>query len=295
MSRITFFFALLFFVMASCSKDKTDYGTDTESPDNVEFNEAAEFTVENYKISIVAANGSFYKGYNEVRVLVSEKETGLVVRPESVTFLPVQSGFDDAKGSCPHRSELQLAASKDYYLGYVVFTQESSQNTVWNIQIDFTNNGSTYSVNQDVSVGEQKNKNLGMVSFMGSDEEQYCIALIAPYAPKVGENDLTAGIYKLTKGEESSYTEVRNYILKLDPRMPDPSMGNHSSPNNKDLVQQADGFYKGVVNYTMKGDWTLNFILLNEAGDVIRGTEVPKEHSPSVVGKKSDLYIDVVL
>ena len=76
--------------------------------------------------------------------------------------------------------------------------------------------------------------------------------------------------------------------------MPEPSMGNHSSPNNKDLVQGDDGFYHGVVNYTMTGNWTLNFIFMNQNGKILKGTEVPKDFTPGVECKKSELFIDIL-
>jgi hypothetical protein len=76
--------------------------------------------------------------------------------------------------------------------------------------------------------------------------------------------------------------------------MPEPSMGNHSSINNKDLTQQNDGLYHGVVNYTMTGNWTLNFIMLNQNGKILKGTEVPTDFTPGVEGVKSELYIDIL-
>jgi len=71
-------------------------------------------------------------------------------------------------------------------------------------------------------------------------------------------------------------------------------MGNHSSPNNQDLTQQSDGLYHGVVNYTMTGNWTLNFILQDESGQTIKGTEVSTEFTPGIDGEKGELYIDIL-
>src|SRR5690606_20838826 len=122
----------------------------------------------------------------------------------------------------------------------------------------------------------------------------------APEKPLVGENELVAGIYKFNAPTSSpfrdfpdpsqfSYTEVNGYTLQLDPRMPEPSMGNHSSPNNEDLTQQSDGLYHGVVNYTMTGNWTLNFIMRDSNGRILKGTEVPTDFTPGKAGVKSEL------
>jgi len=76
--------------------------------------------------------------------------------------------------------------------------------------------------------------------------------------------------------------------------MPEPSMGNHTSPNNVDLTRHDDGLYYGVVNYTMTGNWTLNFILVNQNGFIVKGTEVPTTFTPGVQGVKSELFIDIL-
>lgn len=144
-----------------------------------------------------------------------------------------------------------------------------------------------------------------MTAFTGKDGEQYIIALIAPQKPKAAENELIAGIYKLNKLPDPSvsvsldhplysYTEASDYTLYLDPRMPEPSMGNHSSPNNKDLTQQKDGLYHGIVNYTMTGNWTLNFILRNQSGRIVMGTVLSQDFTPGTAGTKSELHIDIL-
>ncbi|MNR44863.1 hypothetical protein D3C85_1636520 [compost metagenome] len=44
----------------------------------------------------------------------------------------------------------------------------------------------------------------------------------------------------------------------MTPEMP--SMG-HGSPNNVEPVITKNGIYKGKVNFTMTGDWKINFVL----------------------------------
>src|SRR3546814_12133463 len=104
-----------------------------------------------------------------------------------------------------------------------------------------------HTVTHPVTVQKQANKNLNMTTFTGKDDEQYIIALVSPQRPKVAENELVAGIYRLngTDPSQFSYTEVNGYTLMLDPRMPEPSIGNHFSPNNVDLTQQNDVLYHG--------------------------------------------------
>ncbi|WP_244307422.1 hypothetical protein [Flavobacterium fluviatile] len=290
----------------SCTIDKTDYEAEIDSqvPEYYEFKEAFSVNSGIYKVSIEALNGTFYKGYNELHLKVINTQTNEEINSSKVTFLPILSNTDGSTTSCPHSYNFEYDATNKYYSGYSVFINESINADSWKIYLSFTASNQTYKADKVATVEKQNNMNLNMTAFTGKDNEQYFIALIAPQKPTVSENPLTAGIYKYNKPTTAagtfpdptqySYSEVDNYTLKLDPRMPEPSMGNHSSPNNKDLTQEDDGLYHGVVNYTMTGNWTLNFIMLNQNGLIIKGTVVPTDFTPGVEGVKSELFIDTL-
>ncbi|QHC86205.1 hypothetical protein AS589_16115 [Empedobacter brevis] len=298
--------ATLLVVTTACTLDKTDFEAEInrDVTEYFEFEEAVSFNTNGYKISIEALNGTFYKGYNEIRLTITNIQTNQALNNSDVTFLPILSNTDNNKTSCPHRYHLVYNSEEQFYSGYVVFTSISNPMENWDLYISFTDNNQIHTVNQFVNVENQTNMNLNMTSFTGNDSEQYFIALVAPQKPQVAENELVAGIYVYNQPTEPaetfpdpsqfSYSEVENYTLLLDPRMPEPSMGNHSSPNNVDLTQQADGLYYGVVNYTMTGNWTLNFMMLNQDGELIKGTEVPTDFTPGVEGAKSELHIDIL-
>ncbi|OXB10233.1 hypothetical protein B0A81_04290 [Flavobacterium plurextorum] len=293
-------------VITSCTIDKTDYQAeiDAEIPEYYEFKEAVSLTNGNYKISVEALNGRFYKGYNELHLKVVNTQTNQSVNTTAVTFLPILSNSDGSHTSCPHEYNPEYDNANKYFVGYSVFTSETAEGNSWKLYVSFTADNQKIEVNKDISVAKQSNKNLNMTAFTGKDNEQYVIALVSPQKPTVSENKLTAGIYKYNKPTtpagafpnpaQFSYSEVSGYTLKLDPRMPEPSMGNHSSPNNQDLTQQNDGLYHGVVNYTMTGNWTLNLIMMNQNGLIIKGTVVPTDFTPGVEGVKSELYIDTL-
>ncbi|AWK05699.1 hypothetical protein HYN56_16205 [Flavobacterium crocinum] len=292
-------------VIASCTIDKTDYEAEIGSqvPEYYEFKEAVSLTSGNYKISIEALNGTFYKGYNELHFKVINTQNNQSVNASEVTFLPILSTNGNTS-SCPHEYNVSYDATNKYFTGYSVFTSETAVSNSWKLYISFKVDNQKYEINKDILVEKQSNKNLNMTTFTGKDNEQYVIALISPQKPKVAENPLVAGIYKYNKPTtpagtfpdpaQFSYSEVSGYTLKLDPRMPEPSMGNHSSPNNQDLTQQNDGLYHGVVNYTMTGNWTLNLILMNQNGLILKGTVVPTDFTPGVEGVKSELFIDTL-
>ncbi|WP_133640452.1 hypothetical protein [Sphingobacterium paludis] len=289
--------------IASCTKDKTDYEAELDDSviEHVEFQEAVTISSEGYNIRVEALNGTFYKGYNEVRLQVTNASGSVEHDISAVTFLPINMASDGRENTCPHQHTLLYHAEQDYFSGYAVFTETSENVHVWELQISLTVAGKTSTARQAITVRPQVNKNLSMTSFVGNDNAQYVIALVGPQKPTVSENELLAGIYKYNEPNAASanrlefaYTPVNGYTLQLDPRMPEPSMGNHSSPNNKDLLQQANGLYRGIVNYTMTGNWTLNFIMLNDKGQIIKGTVVPGDFTPGVVGVKSALHIDIL-
>ncbi|WP_405607105.1 hypothetical protein [Polaribacter sp. Asnod1-A03] len=297
---------VVFVMISSCTLDKTDYEAElnVETTEYIEFEEVTAITSGDYKISLEALNGTLYKGYNEVHLTISNTETDESLENSEVTFLPIMTDANGNKSSCPHAYQLSYDATENYYVGYAVFTSESDSTVDWQLYIDFTNNDETQSVNETIYIEEQTNLNLNMTAFTGNDDAQYFIALVAPQSPSVAQNDLVAGIYRYNPPTSEagtfpdptqySYSVVNNHTLLLDPRMPEPSMGNHSSPNNEDLTQENDGLYYGVVNYTMTGNWTLNFIFNDENGQTIKGTEVSTEFTPGVEGERGELHIDIL-
>ena len=291
----------------SCTKEKTDYEAEigTEQPGQLEFKEAYSFEKNGLKVSVQALNGTLTKGYNELRLKVYNKENNAEINSAALGFLPILNDPQGNQVSCPHRYQLIYNTAEKFYAAYAVFTELSSSENKWDLYLRLKVGNQEVLIKEPIMIKEQTNKNLNMVSFFGNDDEQYFIALLGPRAPKVAENNLQAGIYKYNKPStpadgtfpdptQFNYSEVKGFTLKLDPRMPEPSMGNHSSPNNKDLVQGDDGFYHGVVNYTMTGNWTLNFIMQNQVGKILKGTIVPTTFTPGVEGVKSELHIDIL-
>lgn len=298
---------MLLLALLSCTKEKTDYEAEIEVvlPDSEEFREVYSIQLRDYLVRLEARNGTLYEGYNEFQVYVLHAQTKAAVNVEAVTFLPIRTDAQQQSFSCPHGYEMQKSTEGNFFQSYAVFTHKSDVASKWIFYFNFTIAGQTHRVQQVVEVAAQENKNLNWVAFQGEDGEQYYIALIGPRQPKVGENALVAGVFRreaLTQplgGQfpdpvDFNYVPVAGYRLLLDPRMPEPSMGNHSSPNNEDLVQREDGFYEGLVNYTMTGNWTLNFILLNPQGQRVKGTDVPKDFTPGEQGVKSELFIDIL-
>ncbi len=304
MKSFYYFVAIALFATA-CTIEKTDYESEitTEVPKEMRFEEVLQTNHSGYVISIESINAKLHKGYNELRVKIQNTHTSKEVEGAQVEMLPLLQTKEGNTTTCPATTSLPYLVTKKYYEGHVVFTQESNENQ-WSLLFRIAIGTQEIIFQSNVKVETQPNKNLNITTFMGYDEVEYIIALVAPITPKVAENELVACIYKknnlftVTTNNYNplfdAYSTADNCKLLLDPRMPEPSMGNHSSPNNKDLLQAANKFYYGVVNYTMTGNWTLNFILENNYGRIVKGTQVPTDFTPGVEGVKSELYIDIL-
>ena len=119
-----FVIAIVLAVTSSCTLDKTDFEAEInrDVTEYFEFKEVASFNSGNYKISIEALNGTFYKGYNEIRLTITNTQTNQALNNSEVTFLPILSDSNNNKTSCPHRYNLVYNSDEKYYLGYSVFT-----------------------------------------------------------------------------------------------------------------------------------------------------------------------------
>jgi len=285
------FFSLLGTLLGGCTKDKTKYETEFKDfgADYQRFEEVARAQHGDYVFSLEAPRGILYTGYNEIRLRVP----GAPLPLSDVTLWPVHADGQGHQHRGPHRHVLDYVAEGLYFSGHVVFTSASDLAGMWTCYVSAEGGGQLYEVAFPVPVTPQPNRNRSHIQFSGMDGARYLIALVEPQQPKVGENDLVAGIYRYDRSAYA-YAPVEDYTLLLDPRMPEASMGNHSSPNNRHLTQREDGFYQGVVNYTMTGNWTLNFILSNADGEIIKGTAVPPDFTPGVEGVKSELHIDIL-
>ena len=286
-----FFLWIIGVSVLSCTKDKTDYEAEIDViiPEYDQFEEVTTVRSGEYTVRVNALNGTLFTGYNEIRLQV----TGGSGTASDATLLPIYTNPQGAQHTCPHRHALAVAEGGQYFSGYAVFTETGN----WVLHLALKAGGTARTAEIPVNVEAQTNQNLHHTAFVGNDGEAYLIALAAPQQPQVGENGLVAAIFNVHTDAEvlhEAYTEADNYTLLLDPRMPEPAMCNHSSPNNKDLTQRPDGFYQGLVNYTMTGNWTLNFILLDETRQVIKGTVVPSDFTPGVAGTKSELHIDIL-
>jgi hypothetical protein len=239
-----------------------------------------DITNDTHTIEVFTKSGMFNTGYNHVSIRIKDN-TNTFIEDASINWMPMMQ-MTAMQHSCP-KSGITKAEGKDtVYEGYVIYQMTSIDGSGWSLTFNYTINDVEYTATDTISVLQYENQNV--TSFVGSDDTKYILALIEPYSPKIAINDLKVGLYKMEN--MMAFPVVENYTITLDPRMP--GMGNHSSPNNTDLIYNVtDNMYYADLSLTMTGYWVLNLKLLNEQDLILKGEDVTETHT------RSSLYLEL--
>ncbi|MBZ4188920.1 hypothetical protein [Niabella beijingensis] len=232
-----------------------------------------------HKIEFYTVNGRFQTGYNKVYFQIRNMN-GTLMDNATASWIP-EMNMTGMKHSCPYSSVSKKENSKSTYTGFIVFQMAGNDSEYWDLILNYSINGTNYSVKNKIPVSSAPRR--VVESFQGSDGKSYILAMVEPSNPRVATNDMTAVLYRMET--MMSFPVVENYKIKIDPRMP--GMGNHSSPNNTDLIQGGDKMYQGKLSLTMTGYWKINLMLQNDAGAVIKGEAVTDTN------KSSSIYFEL--
>ena len=260
--------------LVSCSKDdkKEEKPVIPVAPKTV-----AEQKVETYTVRLQSPTGTFVMGYNDVSLSVVDA-TGKEIAVEAATFTPWMDMFkgDDKGGfskeimhthTCPHTA---LAKEGNVWHSKVLFQMKTALSGVWFAKVTFKVGGKEYKTDRlDFTVVEQTNKALGKVrNFRVFTEggnpkgQKHIYAVIAPEQPKVGENDLVLGIWKMQSME--SFPEVEGLTVEVAVR---DATGKELSTTT---LSYKDKFYRGKVTYPKAGAYILAYTLKDAQGNVVQ-------------------------
>jgi hypothetical protein len=255
---------VLLTIFASCTSDSDDTTVD-ELDGLTQFKEITNTT---HTIELYKHMGGFEQGFNEIALKIKDRATNQYIKNATVTWMPVMH-MAMMNHSCPKSPVTKVSTDGLAYEGYIVFQMAQNATEYWDLKIDYTINGVSYTMTSVVDVPASAKQRV--TTFTGSDSVRYIVAYVDPHHPKVGINDMVVGVWKMQ--DMMTFPVVDNFKLKFDPRMP--SMGNHSSPNNVDATQTLAGdLYNGKLSLTMTGDWKINLQLLNASGTVLKGETI---------------------
>lgn len=215
-------------------------------------------------------------GYNEFFLTLKDTETDTYLKDVTMDWMPMMYMHGMAH-SAPS-STLSNSENPIVYQGFVVFQMAGNEQEYWELDVSYEINGKLVEKSIPLDIVQPLDGMVKTQSFVGSDEQNYVLAFVAPQKPQVATNDMHAVLYKMN--DMHNFSMVEDYSIALDPRMP--GMGNHSSPNNKDLEYNAEtGLYEGKLSMTMTGYWRLNLQLINADGQVLKGEEITEDHPES--------------
>ena len=240
-----------------------------------------------YNVFGYTKTGGFHTGYNEIYFVATKKATGNYIKNFDVTGLtPLMHMVKmDMYHSTPVGPD--AASFNDGYLAvkrtWVSFVMNTSEAGSWTLSYDALVLGKTGGIEKrDLVVDALPDGQAWLKSFkVGNDT--YYLSVVNPNEWQTGTNTITAYVSKKSEKATAPYALAEaQYTIDIDPRMPD--MGNHTSPDNKALVRQADGSYVGTINLTMTGLWRIHLTVRDAQGNVVAGGE-----------ELSSLYWDVTI
>lgn len=220
-----------------------------------------------HSIELYNTSGSLQQGYNAITLRIKDN-AGNTVNNASLDWMPTMHMMS-MEHSCPFSAVTKIQGKESLYNGYIIFQMADNASEYWTLDINYIINGTEYTASERISVPAASHKNV--ISFTGSDNSRYVLAIIDPTSPKVAVNNMSAALYKMES--MMSFIPVSGYTIAIDPRMP--GMGNHGSPNNVNLTDSGTaGLYQGKLSLTMTGYWKINLQLLNAGGEVLKGEPI---------------------
>ena len=270
--------ALAIVSLLSCSKKDDDKPTPPVPPTPpTQLKTVAETKVDTYTVRLQNTSGTFVMGYNDVTLSVTDA-SGKEVDLQAATFTPWMDMYKgDGKGgfskeimhthTCPHTA---LAKEGNVWKSQVLFQMMTAPSGVWFGTITFKVAGKDYEYKRlDFTVVEQTNKALGKVrNFRVFTEggnpkgQKHIYAVIAPEHPKVGENDLVLGIWKMQSKE--NFPEVEGLTVGVAVK---DATGKELSTTT---LSYKDKFYRGKVTYPKAGTYILAYTLKDAQGNLVQ-------------------------
>lgn len=264
--------ALAIVSLLSCSKKDDDKPTPPTQLKTV-----AETKVDTYTVRLQNTSGTFVMGYNDVTLSVTDA-TDKEVDLQTATFTPWMEMYKgDGKGgftkevghthTCPHTA---LAKEGNVWKSQVLFQMITAPSGVWFGKVTFKVGGKEHKTDRlDFTVVEQTNKALGKVRNFrvfteggNSKGQKHIYAVIAPEHPKVGENDLVLGIWKMQSME--SFPEVEGLTVGVAVK---DAAGKELSTTT---LSYKDKFYRGKVTYPKAGTYILAYTLKDAQGNLVQ-------------------------
>lgn len=242
------------FFLSSCVKDQIPGG----DKDAIKKQKITELQLgsSSMKMAIYKEYDSLFVGYNPLYFSITDTVLKTQISNAAILISPVMDMIA-MKHSCPVDQPIYSASDK-FYKGAAVFSMATEGMMGWTMNITANVNGKEYKISMPIVVKATPSGIKLLASAKDQNNVFYYVALVHPQKPqqKIGINDLEVAVYK--RNDMMNFPAVSGMALSFNPTMP--SMG-HGSSNNINPVDVGNGHYKGKVNFSMTGDWRLDFSL----------------------------------
>lgn len=276
MKKLTYIFAILILSILTISCSSDDDNTPVEINPVEGLIMIYEIEATDHTIQIYSEKPNLEVGYNEISFRVKDLASNQFVSNLSPSWMPMMH-METMAHAAPY-SMLTNAEESTVYKGHIVFQMASNATEYWELTLNYNLNGIAKQEVVNIEVNKPIDGLKKTQVFTASDNTRYVLAYVNPKEPEVAVNNMQAVLYKMET--MMSFPVVENYKITVDPRMP--GMGNHSSPNNEDLIYNASTkTYDGKLSLTMTGYWKINLKLLNENGEVLKGEDVTEANPES--------------
>ena len=281
--KYTFVFIIIsIFLLVSCGKE--DVKVITPADEVTGLHKVDSLKNGSYTFYVFKKDTGYFKvGYNEVYIQLKNNSTGKYIEDANLSWKSLMH-MTDMSHACPYSTISKVENTNTLYKGYFIFIMASDDMEYWEVTYNYVKGADTLAIVTNRPYVINPTGRTRYKRFKGTDDAYYYAALVNPSESnvQVGSNDITAYLYK--QKDLYTFNPVKNYSIEIDPRMPDPSMGNHTSPYNVNLKYDTTaGLYKGKLNLTMTGYWKINLIVKDSAGTVIKGDSISGSTTASSV------------
>ncbi len=219
-----------------------------------------------YEVRMFLAEGQELEvGYNKLSLGLFDGE-GNHVSNAHLSIMPMMTMMEMSHSS-PYETMDHEMGSDKYQEFAVVFVMPSGEMGSWALEVTAHIMDESFSGEASLSV-DVLNPEIAKMKAMDLGENgRIFISLVGPADPIVGSNDFEIVIHE--RESMMSWPAITDYSIEIEPEMP--AMG-HGSPNNENPVHQQLGHYKGLVNFTMTGEWVVH-VTINEGSNQIAETD----------------------
>lgn len=237
---------ILVVFISSCSKDENIITpTDTNFSQKYNISLYSTDTIKGYEIKLYTKS-ELKTGYNKVYYSVSKNG---IQNIKNANF-NLEMKMMMHSHSCPIDSS--ITEETGLMSNCFVIVMPGNDDEKWYLTLDITLDDNTQ-LKLEKTLEITKMGQMKMFMFEG---KTYFISEGDFSKYGVGKNDLNLKInYKI---DNFTWGNSDDLTLEIKPWMA--SMG-HGSPNNENPKSIGKGYYKGKVNFTMTGDWEINYTI----------------------------------